>query len=160
MNIRHATAKDLKQIAAVEAKCFNDKEAASENSLSKRLSVFPNNFWLMFDGGTLIGFVNGMVTNISDLDDEMYENANLHDGNGKWQMIFGVCTIFDYRNKGCAGKLLKAAISDCKAQGRKGLVLTCKKELISFYAKFGFTDEGISKSSHGGVVWHQMRLRF
>lgn len=44
---------------------------------------------------------------------------------------------------------------------RKGLVLTCKERLVLYYAKFGFVDEGVSeKSTHGNVVWHQMRLSF
>ena len=31
--------------------------------------------------------------------------------------------------------------------------------VIPYYAKFGFKDEGVSdKSTHGNVVWHQMRL--
>ena len=41
------------------------------------------------------------------------------------------------------------------------LVLTCKEKLVPYYAKFGFSDEGVSdKSTHGNVVWHQMRLAF
>lgn len=160
MYIRHANINDLKQIAAVEAECFSNAEAASENSILCRLAAFPNHFWLMFDGKTLVGFVNGMVTDRTNLEDEMYENAALHNKNGKWQMIFGVCTVPSYRNRGCAAKILKTVISDAKVQGRKGLVLTCKEELIGFYEKFGFYDEGISESSHGGVVWHQMRLKF
>lgn len=43
---------------------------------------------------------------------------------------------------------------------RKGIVLTCKERLIGFYAQFGFVDEGVSVSTHGDVVWHQMRLTF
>ena len=36
-----------------------------------------------------------------------------------------------------------------------------KERLIHYYAKFGFVDEGVSeKSTHGNVVWHQMRLTF
>lgn len=54
----------------------------------------------------------------------------------------------------------KTRIDDAKLQGRKGMVLTCKEHLISYYEKFGFKDEGISSSEHGNVVWHQMRLRF
>ena len=55
----------------------------------------------------------------------------------------------------------RKAIEDAKKQGRKGLVLTCKEKLIPYYAKFGFSDEGVSeKSTHGNVVWHQMRLTF
>lgn len=40
-------------------------------------------------------------------------------------------------------------------------MLTCKERLVPYYAKFVFVDEGVSeKSTHGNVVWHQMRLSF
>ena len=56
---------------------------------------------------------------------------------------------------------MKCMIEDARKQERKGLVLTCKETLISYYAKFGFIDEGITdKSVHGNAVWHQMRLTF
>ena len=29
---------------------------------------------------------------------------------------------------------------------------------MHYYAKFGFVNEGVSGSTHGGVVWYQMRL--
>ena len=91
----------------------------------------------------------------------MYENAALHNENGAWQMIFGVNTLPEYRQHGYAGELLRRAIDDARKQGRRGLVLTCKERLIHYYAKFGFVDEGVSeKSTHGNVVWHQMRLTF
>lgn len=160
MNIRTATIQDWKVIAAVEAVCFPPAEAASEASFRKRLTVYPDHFWLLWDGDTLVGFVNGMVTKDPDLKDEMYDNASLHDETGPWQMIFGVNTIPAYRRQGCAERLLKQAISDAKAQGRKGLVLTCKEPLLHYYAKFGFTNEGISQSVHGNVRWYQMRLTF
>ena len=77
-----------------------------------------------------------------------------------WQMIFGVNTLPSYRKHGYAGELIKRAITDAKEQGRKGLVLTCKDRLISYYARFGFKNEGVSESVHGNVVWNQMRLTF
>ena len=64
------------------------------------------------------------------------------------------------RRQGYAGQLLQQAIADARAQGRKGLVLTCKEALVHYYAKFGFVNEGVSGSTHGGVVWYQMRLKF
>ena len=64
------------------------------------------------------------------------------------------------RSRGCAGRLLERAIADARAQGRRGLVLTCKDALVHYYARFGFVDEGISASTHGGAVWHAMRLTF
>lgn len=158
MQIRNAKKEDLQQIAAVEARCFPPNEAATEEDLSKRLECYAEHFWLMFDGDKLISFVDGMVTDKPDLTDEMYENALMHDEHGKWQMIFGVNTIPEYRHRGYAGELIRRAISDAEKQGRRGLVLTCKEELISYYSQFGFVSEGISGSVHGNVVWYQMRL--
>ncbi len=160
MNIRIATIKDLEAIIDIEAQCFPKEEAAQRESLKKRLSVYPNHFWLLEDEGELIGFVNGMVTDKHILTDEMYHNANLHNENGQWQMIFGVDIIPQYRRQGCAEKILNKVISDAKEQGRKGLVLTCKDKLVHYYAKFGFENEGVSDSTHGGAVWYNMRLTF
>lgn len=158
MKIRTATINDLKIIAEVEMECFPNSEAATEKDFKNRLSVYPNHFWLLEDAGKIVSFVNGMVTNEDELRDEMYRNASLHIEDGKWQMIFGVNTIPSYRRQGCAEKIIKKVIEDAKAHKRKGLVLTCKDKLVHYYSKFGFVDEGISNSKHGGVVWHKMRL--
>ena len=160
MLIRTATMKDLEAVAAVEAECFPPAEAATKEAFAKRLEYYGNHFWLMYDGDKLISFVDGFVTDEADLTDEMYEKAELHNEHGAWQMIFGVNTIPSYRKKGCAGKLLKRAIADAKAQGRKGLVLTCKDRLVPYYTGFGFIHEGVSESVHGNAVWNQMRLTF
>ncbi|MCI1946477.1 GNAT family N-acetyltransferase [Clostridium luticellarii] len=160
MNIRLATIEDLQAITAVESICFPAAEAASESDFKKRLIVYPNHFWLLEDDGRLVGFVNGMVTNESKLCDEMFEDASFHDENGQWQMIFGVNTIPEYRRQGCAEKIINRVIVDARAQGRKGLVLTCKEKLLHYYAKFDFKNEGISESTHGGAVWYDMRLTF
>ena len=160
MLIRTATMEDLEAVAAVEAECFPPAEAATKEAFAKRLEYYGNHFWLMYDGDKLISFVDGFVTDEADLTDEMYEKAELHNEHGAWQMIFGVNTIPSYRKKGCAGKLLKRAIADAKAQGRKGLVLTCKDSLVPYYAGFGFIHEGVSESVHGNAVWNQMRLTF
>ena len=160
MEIRHATLADLPAVTAVESACFPAAEAATEESFRARIVVYPNHFWLLFDEGKLVSFVNGMVTDEADLTDEMYDNAAMHRENGDWQMIFGVNTIPECRRQGLAEKVLKQAILDARAQGRRGLVLTCKDALVHYYAKLGFEDEGISESTHGGVVWHKMRLTF
>ena len=160
MNIRTATTADLAAITQLEAICFPAAEAASEESFAQRLTCYPNHFWLLMDGDTVVSFVNGLVTDEPDLRDEMYENAALHDENGAWQMIFGVDTHPAYRRRGCAARLLNHAIAQSRAQGRKGLVLTCKERLVPYYSKFGFVSEGISQSTHGDVTWYQMRLTF
>jgi predicted GNAT family N-acyltransferase len=160
MIIRTASINDLDAVTAVEAECFPPAEAATREEFAERLKVYGNHFWLLFDGDRLVSFVDGFVTDEPDLRDEMYADASLHNEEGAWQMIFGVNTIPSERKKGYAGQLLRQAITDAAAQGRKGLVLTCKEEKIPYYASFGFVDEGLSESVHGGVPWHQMRLTF
>lgn len=157
--IRKATMADLDAVAALEELCFPAAEAATKESFQSRLAVYPGHFWLLEQDGALVSFVNGMVTNEPDLRDEMYENAALHDPDGRWQMIFGVNTHPDHRRRGHGERVLRRVIADAEAEGREGLVLTCKDGLVHYYARLGFRDEGVSVSAHGGVVWHQMRLR-
>ena len=142
MTVRYALPTDLAALAAVEAECFPAAEAASEKDIKNRLDHYANHFWLLFDGDKLVSFVDGFVTDEKDLTDEMYENAALHDEKGAWQMIFGVNTVPSHRRRGCAETLLRRAIADARAQGRKGLVLTCKDVLIHYYEKFGFIPAG------------------
>ena len=160
MDIRTATMDDLEQIAAVERACFPAAEAATREEFARRLTYYADHFWLMLDGGQLVAFVDGMVTDRTDLTDEMYENAALHNEAGAWQMIFGVNTLPDYRRRGLAEQLLRCAIDDARSQGRLGLVLTCKDRLVHYYGKLGFVSEGVSPSTHGGAAWNQMRLTF
>lgn len=161
MIIRKATMNDLDAISEVESECFPAAEAATKEEFRERLESYADHFLLMFDGEKLAAFIDGFVTDEPDLTDEMYENAAMHSESGKWQMIFGVNTLPEYRRRGLAGALINEMIAEAKRQGRDGLVLTCKDRLVHYYAKFGFLNEGVSgKSTHGGAVWNQMRLTF
>ena len=160
MVIKHAFRKDIAALTAVETACFPPAEAATEKEFIDRVQYYGNHFWLLYEGDKLLAFVDGFVTDEPDLTDVMYEDAALHNEQGAWQMIFGVDTAPAYRHHGYASTLMRRVIDDARAAGRAGLVLTCKDRLIGFYARFGYQDEGVSESTHGNVVWHQMRLRF
>ncbi len=160
MTIRTATMADLDALARIEAACFPPAEAATRQELAQRLAVYAGHFWLLLEGVQVVSFVDGMVTDQRDLTDDLYACPELHRPDGKWQMIFGVNTLPDYRRQGFAAALLRRAIADAKDQGRLGLVLTCKPRLLPYYGKLGFVSEGISSSTHGNVQWYQMRLCF
>ena len=161
MIIRKATMNDLDAISEVESECFPEAEAATKEEFRERLESYADHFLLMFDGEKLAAFIDGFVTDEPDLTDQMYENAAMHSESGKWQMIFGVNTLPEYRRRGLAGTLIREMIAEARRQGRDGLVLTCKDRLVHYYAKFGFLNEGVSgKSTHGGAGWNQMRLTF
>ena len=159
--IRPVRPSDLAAVTEVEAICFPAAEAATKEEFRERLESYADHFLLMFDGEKLAAFIDGFVTDEPDLTDQMYENAAMHSESGKWQMIFGVNTLPEYRRRGLAGALINEMIAEARRQGRDGLVLTCKDRLVHYYAKFGFVNEGVSgKSTHGGAVWNQMRLTF
>ena len=157
--IRHAELADLDEIANLEQLCFPEIEAASKAAFFERLSVYAKHFLLLEKDGHIISMVNGMVTTQKDLMDEMYHDAGLHMEQGDWQMIFGVETHPEYRNSGYGALVLNEMIDEARQQNRLGLVLTCKEQLISYYEKFGFVNEGVSVSEHGDVVWYQMRMK-
>ena len=160
MFIRHAKLSDLDALAAIEAAGYPPAEGASRESLRGRLAAWPECFWLLEEQGKVQAFVCGFVTDTPDLSDEMYDAPAMHQPGGAWQMIFSVVTTPDARGRGYASLLLRRMLEDAQSAGRKGVVLTCKERLVGFYARFGFVDEGVSASTHGGAVWHQMRCRF
>lgn len=160
MTIRHAKYSDLDSLSEIEAASYPAAEGASREIISDRLLTFPSHFWLMCEGEKILGFINGMTTDLPDLSDEMYENAGMHTENGCWQMIFSVVTSPEYRGRGVASRLMEQVISDARGQKRLGIVLTCKEKLIPFYSRFGFVSEGMSSSVHGNAQWYQMRLKF
>ena len=160
MTFRNATITDLAAIHRLENECFPPNEAASLETLSNRLQVFPHHFWLLENEGQLIGFINGMVTDNKTIVDEMFTHTHLHNENGSWQSVFGLAVAPAYRRQGYAEMLINHLIKRAKAQNRKGITLTCKAYLIPYYKKLGFTDTGLSASVHGGEVWHDMVMAF
>ena len=154
---RYANINDLNRVYEIEKECFPESEAASFNSLKHRIE---NGFFLLLEEEhEILSFINGMYSNEKDLKDEMYKGKYCVK-NGDWLMIFGVDTMPSYRRQGCAEQLLRHVIETARNQGRKGLVLTCKETLLHYYGKFGFVNEGVSRSTHGNVIWYQMRLTF
>ena len=158
MTIRTATLNDLDEITAVEALCFPAAEAAPRESFEKRLEYFPDRFWLAEEDGKLVGFLNGFLSEQQTITDEMYDHAEQHCPDGGYQGIFGLDTRPGWGHRGIASALMNHVIGQCRAEGRKGLFLTCKQELIPFYERFGYRNQGVSESVHGGVVWYDMLL--
>ena len=161
MDIRHAKPDDTERLAQIEALSYPEQEGASKESIGRRILAFPDCFWILEDNeGNIVSFINGMITDSTDLADEMYDNPQMHNPNGKWQMLFSVVTTPEHRQKGYASILLRQMISDSRTRGLSGVVLTCKEKLVGFYSAFGFINEGVSESVHGNVTWYQMRLTF
>lgn len=159
-SLRAASESDAEILADIEARSFPEAEAASLERFRQRLAVFPDCFLILLEDEKPIGMVNGMITNDRTISDEMFGDASLHVPNGRWQSVFGLAVIPEKRHQGCASSLMRAFIEKARQEGRDGVILTCKEHLIGFYQSFGFRLCGVSKSVHGGAVWHDMEIDF
>lgn len=160
LDIRLVLPEDVDRVAEIEELCFPSGEAAVHGDFVERIATFPKSFFVGQVGGEIVAFVNGPVTNRQTIVDEMYHNLGEYKEDGDYQAIFGVCTHPEYQKKGLAQAMLHYIIDVTKQREKKGMILTCKDHLIHYYEKFGFENQGISASIHGGAVWYDMILEF
>lgn len=158
VEIRQAQQEDLPALAAIEAECFPAAEAASESDLRARFEVFGEHFWVLEADGEVVAFIDGLVTDSPVIFDDLYESPQAHTRHGAYQTVFGINTRPAHRGRGYASALIEKLIDQAREQERTGVILTCKKELIGFYEKLGFELDGVSESTHGGAIWHDMTL--
>ncbi|MDD7222139.1 MAG: GNAT family N-acetyltransferase [Oscillospiraceae bacterium] len=159
-NFRTAQLSDLDRVTEIEYICFPAEQAATRAAFEQRIKTFPSHFILLEHEGTPIGFVNGAVLDARYIEDEMYERTDSHNERGAYQSVYGLDVLPEYRGRGLAHKLMAQLIDQAKKEGRRGVTLTCLDEKIGFYETMGFKNEGVSDSSHGGVVWNNMILEF
>ena len=158
--IRQAVADDITKIAYIEEKCFPKSEAASIKSFFERFMAFPECFLVAEVDGTVVGYINGCVTSYERLIDALYHNAALHEPDGPWQTVFGIAVLPEFQHQGIATALMEHLKENARNRGKKGILLTCKDEKLSFYEGLGFTYDGVSGSSHGGARWNDMIFKF
>ena len=155
ITIRTATPADLDAICTLEDKTFPPAEAGTRAAFIYRIHAFPERFLLAEKDGQLVGMVNGCLSDLPVIADELFEETG-HDPKGRNQMIFGLATDPAWQRQGIAALLMETLIAQCRREGRENMVLTCKERLIHYYEKFGYQNRGVSASVHGGAVWYDM----
>lgn len=160
MRIRQAVSEDLAELIKIEQICFPAAEAALKQEIEERFAAFGENFFAAQEGERVIGFINGAAVDEPILPDELYHDISLHKPNGAWQTVFGLDVLPEFRRRGTGEALLLHLIEAARQRGKRGVILTCKNQLIPFYEKAGFRFRGVSASCHGGAVWNDMLLEF
>lgn len=158
LRIRNAQPEDLDRIAEIESICFPAAEAAQRGAFQERIAAFPEYFLVAEAGGMIIGFINGCVTNSTVIYDELFHDTRHHTPDGKNLTVFGLDVIPEFRKQGIAAILMRHFIQLAKKTGRKSVILTCKDRLVPYYESFGYTNNGVSNSTHGGAQWFDMTL--
>ena len=161
VTMKKMTKEQVGEIAAVERACFLPAEAASEKDFEERFSSPAFVCYGAYnEEGELIGFIDGASYDKPELPDELYHDTTKLVENGPWQTVFGVNVIARYRRMGVAGQMVRHYVEESRKRGQDGVVLTCKDHLRPLYEKVGFIWQGVSASTHGGVKWNDMLLRF
>ena len=161
VTMKKMTKEQVGEIAAVERECFLPAEAASEKDFEERFSSPAFVCYGAYnEEGELIGFIDGASYDKPELPDELYHDTTKLVENGPWQTVFGVNVIARYRRMGVAGQMVRHYVEESRKRGQDGVVLTCKDHLRPLYEKAGFIWQGVSASTHGGVKWNDMLLRF
>lgn len=158
LHIRRASLSDLNKIVEIEAICFPATEAAKASFIEERLRAYSKGFFVAEIDGKIIGFINGACTNGATIKDKYFETMAYHLDRGKHLMIFGLDVLPDYERRGYAAALMEHFIDFAKSEGKDAILLTCKEHLVGYYEKFGYANEGLSESGHGGAKWYDMKL--
>ncbi|HMM20720.1 MAG TPA: GNAT family N-acetyltransferase [Selenomonadales bacterium] len=158
VTIREVRPGDLDRVAEIEAACFPAAEAAPREAIRQRIAAFPESFLVAETDGKMIGFINGCVTDSPVIYDELFHDTGLHLPAGENQTVFGLDVIPEYRRQGIAARLMNQFIQNARAGGRKRVLLTCKDRLVPYYEAFGYVNNGLSGSTHGGAQWFDMTL--
>lgn len=157
--IRRATPFDLDGCHRVETECFPQAEAASRESIAKRIDTFAQGFLVAErrEGG-IAGMINSGATSKRDISDEAFKDLVGHEPDGGNMVVFSLSVRPRFQGRGLARQLMERFIEECRVMGRERILLLCKDFHIGFYEKLGFSDLGPSACAHGGAAWQEMGL--
>ncbi len=149
---------ETKQAINIEQICFPPHEACSAQAMEERIDAAADLFLVAIDkeSGKIAGFLNGIATDEHSFRDEFFKDASLHHADGKNIMLLGLDVHPEHQRQGLAHEIVDRYMRRERERGRKTATLTCLHGKVSFYEKMGFVDRGISNSSWGGEVWHEM----
>jgi len=158
LKIRTAEIEDLPACHTIEANCFPPAEAAWPSSIRTRIEEYPEGYLVAELNGQVVGQVNSGSTSKDDITDEEFKKLIGHDPEGCHMVIFSLSVHPDFQRRGIADTLMGKFISQARKMGKTTVKLLCKDDLIPYYTRHGFEDDGLSASEHGGAEWHAMTL--
>ncbi len=156
MVLRKVIMQDLDQIIALENIGFSPEEAATPEALKLRIEQIQETFIVAEKNGEVIGYINGPVIKERYISDDLFKNVPTNNSESGYISVLGLVVAPNYQGQGIAGRLLNYFENLAKNQHRHGVTLTCRESLISFYEKYGYRNEGVSESCHGGIKWYNL----
>jgi ribosomal protein S18 acetylase RimI-like enzyme len=156
--IRRVLPKDLEDCFLVETSGFPPEEAATKETMKLRLETFPQGLFVAETAGRVVGILNSGATDKEDISDEELKQLIGHEPDGKNMIVFALAVLPEFQKRGIARQLMARFVEEARARKKENVSLLCKQQLIAYYERMGFVHVGLSKSTHGGAEWHEMRL--
>lgn len=156
--IRHVLPRDLDECYLVEVSGFPPEEAATRETIKLRIDTFPQGFLVAEMNGTIVGILNSAATDKDDLSDEELKQLIGHDPDGKNLVVFALVVLPEFQKQGIANQMMTRFVEEARTRKKENVLLMCKQHLIAYYERMGFAHVGLSRSTHGGAEWHEMRL--
>jgi ribosomal protein S18 acetylase RimI-like enzyme len=157
--IRHVVPDDLDGCFTVETSGFPPEEAATRETIRLRIDTFPQGFLIAEMDRRIVGILNSGATDKEDISDEELKQLVGHNPEGRNMVVFGLAVLPEFRKQGIARQLMSRFAAETRDINKKSILLLCKQTLITYYERLGFELVGLSRSTHGGAEWHEMRLR-
>ena len=158
LSIRNVSNNDLQTISEIELLCFPLSESGSIYQFEQRIKTYPESFFIAEINNQIAGYIHGASTNTLDFNDDLYKDVSYHAERGIYQLVLGLAVLPQYRNNSVGENLILHMTSFAKAKKKEKIILTCKDRLISYYEKFGYINQGPSKSNLGDTLWNDMIL--
>lgn len=158
LDYQSAALNELPEIMAIETSGFSPAEAATETAMAQRIKEYPDTFIVAKADHQIVGYIVGPASHQRYIDDDLFEHAQPNDPTAAYQTVLSLVVHPDFRGHGIASQLLEELKRVATAQNRQAITLTCLKDLIGFYERNGYRNEGVSDSSHAHEVWYNMVL--
>lgn len=156
VTIRPAEVTDLDPIVAIEQAAFYPEEASSKQALKSHIITNHETFLVAEVSAEVAGYMDGVPIKGRFVTDDLFHGSGPEPQEGGWLAITSLAIAEAYQGQGIGTALIAAMKDLALAQGRQGITLTCHDYLISYYEKQGFSHQGLSDSTHGGAVWHNL----
>lgn len=156
LKIRNVKMNDLPGLVVIEHLCFTKEEAATKEAFEKRIQMIPDSFFVAEENGMIVGLINGPVIETPFITDNLFHDIKNNPALGGHQSVLGLAVSPHFQKRGVAAALLAHLEKRARENKRETITLTCKENLIHFYEKQGYLNNGISNSEHGGVIWYNM----
>src|SRR5512139_2038440 len=106
INIRQVLADDLEACFLVEVSTFPPQEAATRETIQRRIERFPQGFLVAELDEKIVGMLNSASTHKEDISDEELKQLVGHDPDGANMVVFALAVLPEFQKRGIARQLM------------------------------------------------------